>query len=417
MSTYSPDLRLTLIGTGEQAGTWGTTTNNNYQYGFENAITGFFEKTISSTSASILVTDGAQTSGEYPQANYKLSGTPGGTFSLFLPPYQNKYTIYNNTANNAYLRCATIAGQTTAAATGTATIVSGSTSINITALDTGVKVAIGMLVVGAVTGIPANTVIVGKGTGTGDTGTYTLSNAATVSTSLSITFRMILAPGYTTTVFTDGINVYDGSNRINGNLLVGGNSTFNNDAIISGTATVAGNSAFTSNGSLGIPVGTTADRVVSTAGSAGIRYNTTLSRFEGYDINNTTWNTIGGGATGGGANQVFYENGQQITANYTVPVGKNAMTTGPVTIISFSGTGTTATNILTITGAPTGSLYIGAVIAGTGITVGTTITAFGTGTGGAGTYTLSNTIGTLTSRTITSDVVVTVSNGSYLTVI
>jgi hypothetical protein len=221
------------------------------------------------------------------------------------------------------------------------------------------------------------------------------------------------------TVFSDGYNVFESTNSVAGNLLVGGTATIGG-ALSGGAATFTKDSAVTSKGSLGIPVGATTDRVVSAAGSAGIRYNTTLSRFEGYDINNTTWNTIGGGATGGGANQVFYENGQQITANYTVPVGKNAMTTGPVTIISFSGTGTTATNILTIASspAPTGSLYIGAVIAGTDITVGTTITAFGIGTtGGAGTYTLSNTIGTLTSRTITSDVKVTVSNGSYLTVI
>jgi hypothetical protein len=29
MSTYSPDLRIELITTGDQAGTWGTTTNTN----------------------------------------------------------------------------------------------------------------------------------------------------------------------------------------------------------------------------------------------------------------------------------------------------------------------------------------------------------------------------------------------------
>jgi hypothetical protein len=42
----------------------------------------------------------------------------------------------------------------------------------------------------------------------------------------------------------------------------------------------------------------------------------------------------GGGATGGGGDQVFYENDQTITTSYTIPVGKNALTTGPVTISS-----------------------------------------------------------------------------------
>ena len=41
-----------------------------------------------------------------------------------------------------------------------------------------------------------------------------------------------------------------------------------------------------------------------------------------------------GGATGGGANAVFYENDQTVTVNYTITTGKNAMTAGPVTIDS-----------------------------------------------------------------------------------
>lgn len=51
----------------------------------------------------------------------------------------------------------------------------------------------------------------------------------------------------------------------------------------------------------------------------------------------TSWRTLGlsgGGATGGGADQIFYENGQAVTTNYTVATGKNAMTAGPITINS-----------------------------------------------------------------------------------
>lgn len=38
----------------------------------------------------------------------------------------------------------------------------------------------------------------------------------------------------------------------------------------------------------------------------------------------------GGGPTGGGTDKVFYLNDQLVTANYTVPVGQNAMTAGPI---------------------------------------------------------------------------------------
>ena len=45
-----------------------------------------------------------------------------------------------------------------------------------------------------------------------------------------------------------------------------------------------------------------------------------------------TWTSIGGGATGGGNNQVFVENDQTVTVNYTIPSTKNAMSAGPITV-------------------------------------------------------------------------------------
>jgi hypothetical protein len=41
-----------------------------------------------------------------------------------------------------------------------------------------------------------------------------------------------------------------------------------------------------------------------------------------------------GGASGGGSDQVFYENDQTVTTNYTISTNKNAVTAGPVTINS-----------------------------------------------------------------------------------
>jgi hypothetical protein len=46
------------------------------------------------------------------------------------------------------------------------------------------------------------------------------------------------------------------------------------------------------------------------------------------------WQQIGGGATGSGDDQVFVENDQTVTISYTIPAGKNAMTTGPITLNS-----------------------------------------------------------------------------------
>lgn len=51
-------------------------------------------------------------------------------------------------------------------------------------------------------------------------------------------------------------------------------------------------------------------------------------------VDNGTSLTSVGGATGGGSNAVFYENDQTITTNYTITSGKNAMSTGTITINS-----------------------------------------------------------------------------------
>jgi len=86
-----------------------------------------------------------------------------------------------------------------------------------------------------------------------------------------------------------------------------------------------------STGSAEIPVGTEAQRDGSPA-AGYFRFNTDISSFEGF--NGTTWGSVGGGATGGGGDQVFVENDQTVTEDYTIPADKNAMSTGPVTVNS-----------------------------------------------------------------------------------
>lgn len=41
---------------------------------------------------------------------------------------------------------------------------------------------------------------------------------------------------------------------------------------------------------------------------------------------------LGGGATGAGQDDVFYENSQTVSANYTISTNKSAMSTGPITV-------------------------------------------------------------------------------------
>jgi hypothetical protein len=125
----------------------------------------------------------------------------------------------------------------------------------------------------------------------------------------------------------------------NGNMIVdNGSGTLTVQSLIA-----TGNSAFTSTGALQISAGTTAQRPTPVSGM--MRFNATTNKFEGY--NASAWGALGGGATGGGADQIFVENGQTVTADYTISTNFNAMSTGPITV----NTGITVT-------IPTDSVWV-----------------------------------------------------------
>lgn len=84
------------------------------------------------------------------------------------------------------------------------------------------------------------------------------------------------------------------------------------------------------------------------------------------------------------------------TVNLTQNVVSGLMNTATVgAVVTGSISGTT----LTVTSVSSGTLYVGQTIQGSTVTANTMITALGTGTGGAGTYTVS-TSQTVTSRTL-----------------
>ena len=99
------------------------------------------------------------------------------------------------------------------------------------------------------------------------------------------------------------------------------------------TPTMTGDVAMNSTGFLKVPVGTDAQQPGQSGQPAAavgqFRYNSDQNRFEGYK--NTGWGELGGGAgaTGGGTDQVFVETGQNVTEDYTLSAGKNAMTVSP----------------------------------------------------------------------------------------
>jgi hypothetical protein len=93
-STYSTNLKIELIGTGEQAGTWGNTTNTNLGTALEQAVVGKADVTMSSTTVTLTLTN--SNSAQNARAIYlNLTGSPGGAADLEVPAVQKPYIVKN----------------------------------------------------------------------------------------------------------------------------------------------------------------------------------------------------------------------------------------------------------------------------------------------------------------------------------
>jgi hypothetical protein len=225
-STYSA-LKIELIGTGEQSGTWGATTDTNLDVALGEAITGSADVNFA-TAADVTVT-----------------------------------LIDTNTSQTAR-----------------------NLRLNLTESSTGIGY-VGNLILGSGCQIE-KLYLVNNNT----TAIKTIKNTTGTGVSIPV--------GASVFIYNDGVNV------------------------------VQAVSAFGGTGAVLLPVGTTAQQPTGADGK--IRYNSTNSKFEGYSSG--AWGQLGGGATGGGGDQVFVENGVTVTTNYTLSTNKNAESVGPITVNS-----------------------------------------------------------------------------------
>ncbi len=104
MSTYSTGLRTELQVNGENSGTWGTITNNNFSQVFEFAIAGVYSKAITTGTATTLSNgDGpqSQANNEARQNQLIFTGTVSTTHTIQFPATQKTMGIYNNIGGGA----------------------------------------------------------------------------------------------------------------------------------------------------------------------------------------------------------------------------------------------------------------------------------------------------------------------------
>ena len=99
-STYTSNIGVEKIGAGEQAGAWGTTTNNNFDI-IDRAINGVGAITLSGTTHTLTTSDGTLSEGG--NKVLVLGGSPSGTNTITISPNdQDKmYFVHNNSGQTA----------------------------------------------------------------------------------------------------------------------------------------------------------------------------------------------------------------------------------------------------------------------------------------------------------------------------
>jgi len=95
-TTYSSNLKLILMGTGDESGTWGDKTNTNLGTLLEQSIVGYTTQTITDGADTVLtMPDGTSATAR----NYvlELTGVLTANRNLIVPAVEKPYIIYNNT--------------------------------------------------------------------------------------------------------------------------------------------------------------------------------------------------------------------------------------------------------------------------------------------------------------------------------
>lgn len=134
-STFSPDLRIELIGNGEQSGTWGTTTNNNFEFVLEEAIAKTATVTTTSANQALTIQYGA-VSDEARCAALVLDTTTTANYNVYAPPVQKLYVVKNASGDySCTIYASSVAGNTTAAGAGITIPPSGSVLVRCTGTD------------------------------------------------------------------------------------------------------------------------------------------------------------------------------------------------------------------------------------------------------------------------------------------
>jgi hypothetical protein len=138
-STYSSDLKLELITTGEKSGTWGTITNTNLQQ-LEQAVSGYIAVDVASADVALALSNGAVSNGK--NFYFKLTGTLTANRTVTMPDSAERVFVVEDATDRSSslytLTVKTVSGTGVTLPVGSTNLVySDGTNINLGIRDKG----------------------------------------------------------------------------------------------------------------------------------------------------------------------------------------------------------------------------------------------------------------------------------------
>lgn len=195
-STYS-NLKIQLMATGENSGTWGNVTNVNLGTALEEAIVGSADVTFSSGTVTLTLTD-SNASQSARNLRLNLTGTSGGAQDLIVPAIEKVYLVNNGCADAITVKNSTGSGIAVPAGKTMWVYNTGSNVVDavnhLTSLTLGTPLAIAQGGTGSTSTTFANLQSNVSGilpTANGGTGANSLANANIVQSNVATTFTAL----------------------------------------------------------------------------------------------------------------------------------------------------------------------------------------------------------------------------------
>jgi hypothetical protein len=294
-STYSTNLAIELMGAGEQAGNWGSTTNTNLGTLIEQAISGYTtQAVVTGTDTTITIPNGA--TGVARNMFIELTGTGGASTNLIVPANKKLYFIYNNSTGAVTVKVSGQTGVSVPAAAKISLVCNGTDIVTATnymaslTLGAALPVLSGGTGVTTSTGSGANVLSVSPtftGTPTLPTGTIAVTQSpGNNTTAIATTAFVTAATGTLGTMSTQNANAV---------AITGGTVSGLSSLGVSGTATAttfsgAGTSLTGTASSLTVGTATNATNILGN--SSQTYQNVTGSRAFGTTYTNSTGKPI-----------------------------------------------------------------------------------------------------------------------------